>query len=379
MKYKGFYGVLGLILAAGLSVTPAPCAADEADVESIPLTPAALPVPALQYRFWPSVGESKSINAMPMFMRACLMMEQGGTPEMDQELDEVYASLIDGKWSNKLRGRAERLLGRYKSVQAELERATNCMDTHFDLNIGQQGLVERVSLVLPEVQISRRLARLLVIRAHLESRHGDWDSFSRTVTSLFRLAEMTGYDNAFIVGRLVRYAIVSVTLELIEDASALKGCPNFYWALASVPEGLLEIQGALQWERENPLIVFGVNPLPEEPIGSAAAVIRLRESIEILRQADAVFGTGSIYDQGNASIVAGLYVVGNAEGCREILRSDPKWGQRADSLSDAEAVYVQIVGNADDWSMISLAHRTCRPKSVNPSLKKPNRGFRNRW
>lgn len=312
------------------------CNGDESQT-TVTLTHAAPPVPALRYRFWPSAGESRSINAMPMFTRACFLMDQVDTAKSDTELNAVYTELVEGAWSDELSARAERVLDLHQTVQDELERCTNCMDVEFDLNLKEQDLVARISLLLPEVQKSRQLARLLVIRGHLQARDGQWAQFSRTVTSLFRVAEMTGHENAYLVGRLVRFAVISVTLDLVESASQLEGCPNFYWALSTVPKHLFDIQDVLELECQNPLLVFGVSSLPQTPIGERAAVAKLKKNIDVLGFAMTETGGGSVASNG-LLIAAGLQIAGSAAACREILENDPQWSGRSGELSDAEVV-----------------------------------------
>ncbi|MEM6468345.1 MAG: hypothetical protein AAF802_02165 [Planctomycetota bacterium] len=325
------------LLAALPRTLTTKCHAQEL-AESVVVVPATPPTPALRYRFWPSASESKSISAMPMFTRACFLMDLGDSPESEKELNDVFALLKSGEWSAEVRERAMAVLLNHQPVQKELERATNCMGVSFDLNLQQEDLLSRVSLLLPEVQKSRQLARLLIIRGHLEARDGKWQKFSRTVTSLFRLAEMVGHENSFLVGPLVRYATVSATLELVEASSQIKECPNFYWALSTVPDQLLDVRDALHRERDNPLIVFGNEPLPDEPIGAVAAAAQLRKSINTLQNAGKYVGGGVDIDSQAALLIGGLYVAGSASGCREILGDDPLWSQRVDELSDAEAV-----------------------------------------
>ncbi|MEL6106910.1 MAG: hypothetical protein AAFU85_12770 [Planctomycetota bacterium] len=336
MKWKWLGRAMSAIPLLITFSVASPCHAQPSDVETVRVTAAKPPVPALRYRFWPSVSEATPINAMPMFTRACFMMEE--SPETVKELNDVYSSLGEGQWTPELKTRAEAIIGKRESVLTEMERATDCMNTTFDLNIRDEDLLGRISLLLPEVQKSRQLARLLIVRGHLETRRGDWDRFSRTVTTLFRLSEMAGHDNAFLVGRLVSFAIVSVTLELVETASQFEDCPNFYWALSCVPDELFDVQSALEWERENPLIIFGVDTLPDQPIGAEAAATQLRKTIETLRHTGSITGSGDDFEIGGARMFAGLYVAGAAQGCREILKSDPRWTDRVTELSDAEAV-----------------------------------------
>ncbi|MEM0926156.1 MAG: hypothetical protein AAGJ83_08985, partial [Planctomycetota bacterium] len=105
--------------------------AEEPETERVAVVHASAPVPALRYRFWPSSGESKSISAMPMFTRACFLMDQADTPESDKELNDVYAQLSEGNWSEELAQRSQDVLDSHQAVLDEMYRATPCMDVSF--------------------------------------------------------------------------------------------------------------------------------------------------------------------------------------------------------------------------------------------------------
>lgn len=57
--------------------------------------------------------------------------------------------------------------------------------------------------MLPEAHESRALARYLWLRAKLEMHSGRWDELTRTMQTMFRLAEMVGHAGDLLVCRLL--------------------------------------------------------------------------------------------------------------------------------------------------------------------------------
>ena len=95
----------------------------------------------------------------------------------------------------------------------------------------------------------RTLARVLSLRARLAIREQRWDDLVDDCRVGFRLAEVAGHSTDFLVGRLVGFAIANTMMEVIEQAIQQPGCPNLYWALASLPSArLFETRNSLEFE-----------------------------------------------------------------------------------------------------------------------------------
>jgi hypothetical protein len=128
-------------------------------------------------------------------------------------------------------------------------------------------------------------------------------------------------------------------MDAVLEASEQPNCPNFYWALASLPEHrLFETRDSIEFE--SVLIsrmTAHTKPLPDYPIGAKAA----RDRIRIF--ADQLSSTmGMAMEAGTnefaTDMMAGIYVVGMADESREMLATSTDWGERAWELSAAEAV-----------------------------------------
>lgn len=316
-----------LSLGTAIAQTPA---------DVVRLSAAAEPGPPLRYLFWPRHSDRLQENSMASFSRAVLMATDigRGDPTLGKPERNEWLS---GPWQDAYASDIETSLGRYETVFAELERATNRMEIDYPIVGKEMTGVKLYQLLLPEIQSSRDLARLLMLRSRLEMHRGQWDQFCRTMQTMFRLSDMVGGSNDIIVSKLVAIAIAEQAFARIEEASALPESPNFYWALASIPPKLFEIRNSLDFE------VFGVlravpsaNDLPDEILGEQAAADRLRQFFATLEGLFAIEGGQS--DEREGMAFSALAVLGGVKDARDLLRSTPQWADRVDQLSPSEVL-----------------------------------------
>jgi hypothetical protein len=142
-----------------------------------------------------------------------------------------------------------------------------------------------------------------------------------------------------LVGRLVGFAISGSMMLVIEEAIQQPGCPNLYWALASLPKDrLFETRDSIEFESVMLSRIFSVaGPLPNDPIGEVAA----REGIRrLVHEANLTLRSGgdSMATPALSQLLSGIYVVTLAEPSRDLLAGTEQWGERARGLSASEAV-----------------------------------------
>ena len=362
-----------------------PGQANAEQLETRHLTPAAEPDPALRYQFWPPVNQRRDINAMPMFSRAVLMLTEMSTAGADQRFSyERQQQWLTEEWNDEYAEEIETFLKQYQHVFGELERATDCMVVNYPLAAEQMSMAETMHLLLPEIQRSRELSRLLHRRARLEMHTGRWDEFARTMQTMFRLADMVGQSNELLVSRLVSFAIIGSAHRAIEEAASIAGNPNFYWALASVPHSLFRIRDAIDRE------VFGVlriSPrladLPDQPIGPERSRQLLRE---VVTSATEMLGASASDPAGMdptvGPLMAGMAAVTLAAPSREYLREQTHWGDRVENLSNSEAVLraisFQLRRATSDYAKWAWLPRSIRSQYLNrpaESLRTATDGF----
>jgi hypothetical protein len=111
---------------------------------------------------------------------------------------------------------------------------------------------------------TRTIARVLRIQARLELAEGRFDEALATITMGYRLAENVAQSPILIsglVGIAIAQTMNACVLDWIES-----GGPNLYWALASLPNPLVDIRPALQQEMHLPLQVFPFLKDPEQAV-----------------------------------------------------------------------------------------------------------------
>ncbi len=121
-----------------------------------------------------------------------------------------------------------------------------------------------LAFLLPELQEARTIARVLRIQARLELAEGHFEEALATITMGYRLAENVAQSPILIsglVGIAIAQTMNACVLDWIES-----GGPNLYWALASLPNPLVDIRPALQQEMHLPLQVFPFLQDPEQAV-----------------------------------------------------------------------------------------------------------------
>ena len=298
------------------------------------LQPAAEPDPALRYRFWPALHEQVPANPMPFVNRAIILLQQGDHDEFwkdymewsDLPLEELPVDDVKAALAEHARVPLK-----------ELERAENLMQLEYDLRMQELSIEEMVSTLLPEFQEMRSLARLLRLRGRVAIAEGRWVDLARDIRRGFRLAEVAGHSTDLLISRLIGIAIAHEMMGLVEEAIQQPRSPNFYWALATIPDRLFEVRRAIQFESAWAERFFPELPkLSDEPIGEAAAQAWLQQ---LAREAPGLtpFLPASM-DPASKQLIVGALLVTWAEPAREYLAETTDWAESAHGLSSAEAV-----------------------------------------
>lgn len=306
----------------------------------ISLGPAPEPEPALRYRFWPAVSERRREEAMPFISRAILLSQAAVAfnEDTDSTYFDLFEEIVDAPLNGFPKDKANRFLERYADdALKELARAENRMLISYDLRAEELSISETVSLLLPELQHARNLARSLQVRIRLALAEQRWDDAVDDLRLGFRLAHATGRATDFFVGRLVGMAIASMMLDSVQEAITQPESPNLYWALATIPAAMLfEVESSVEAEMGIFSRLTGDRGrLPGVPIGDDLARVRL---IEWIRNATRTLGVVNDVAPEIESLLAGIYAAAFAEPSRDLLAERTDWGDRARDLSAAEAV-----------------------------------------
>ncbi|HEX5102474.1 MAG TPA: hypothetical protein VFV87_01600 [Pirellulaceae bacterium] len=232
----------------------APVAEDPNKPEMIELTvaPAPEPRPALKYRLIPATAERTPGNAAPFYYRALLHLNnlpKDYWKPYDENLETwlspdpgVFPKDAVAKWLPS---------GAWRS---QLEVAAYREYCDWDYRIQDLRGMEVIGFLLQETQDCRSLARVLRLQAHYEIMDGRPEDAIKTLRLGYQLAHDVAQPPLLING-LVGIACASLMneeLQLLID----RGGPNMYWAIASLPQPLVSLRRAMEFEMGMPQQLF---------------------------------------------------------------------------------------------------------------------------
>jgi hypothetical protein len=136
----------------------------------------------------------------------------------------------------------------------QLQEATHREYCDWDLRVQDLRGMETIQYLLHDVQQCRELARMLQLRARHQILTGHPDEALETLQMGYQLSHDVG-KTPLLINNLVAIAIAQMMnaelLLLIEHSDA-----NYYWALAGLPQPLVDLGPALQHEMNMPHQLF---------------------------------------------------------------------------------------------------------------------------
>ncbi len=203
--------------------------------------PAGEAQPALRHRFWQPDFARQPGSAQLHFSRALLHWHAwpakfrqqienwhaGDEPPTDVELEQAVVSM--------------------RNLYVELHALAMSEDDKLDHRLRELRGPEMYMYLLPEIQQSRSLARALALKIRYQISQGDFDGAVRSLQDGFRLATFIGQGET-LVQQLVGIAIAGVMLDEAEELLQQPNSPNLYWALATLPRPLIDVNESLQFE-----------------------------------------------------------------------------------------------------------------------------------
>lgn len=224
---------------------------------SLAVRPAMPPKPALEYRLLPRAGERVIGDAAPLYLLAAGSWPQGDQNFADRPLTDEEAKRLgvpEGlTWSgamlevplDKLKGpELEKVIASVGVSYPLLELASLRSECRWSLPLREQGF----ATVLPHLSALRNMARVVCVRARSEVAKGDFAAAVKTLRINFALVRHLDRE-AVLIQHLVAVAIAKATLHVIHEAIQQPRCPNLYWALADLPNPLLDLKESLELER----------------------------------------------------------------------------------------------------------------------------------
>lgn len=215
------------------------------------ITPAAQPVPSFKHRL--TVREIDQIpgNAITHYLRS---LGENGLDNPTKHIEKTYGIEVYN-WSStetatkdvpleKLRDACAHFDG---YVNHHLKRATLCRDCEWGLAEETLRGPNTLGFLLPSIQQTRLMARVLGLRNRLAVMDGRYDDSVEHLRMTYQLGQNVS-ELKFLVAKLVGIAEVGIANQGMTHLIAADGSPNMYWALAELPQPIINIRDSVRLE-----------------------------------------------------------------------------------------------------------------------------------
>jgi len=243
---------MGLAAWALLLVSLAPIArAEEEEITTIRLTvtPADEPREEMKHQLLPGFLDRKPGNAAVSYHRAMLMAKRESYSKDQDKICEWLELPLEKLPQDEV----EKLLGSYANVLAEV--TLGARHEQCDWNIPVRESENPIAILLPEIQETRGLARIVALRARLQIAQGKTDEAIRTLQTGMALGRHVA-ESPFLVSGLVGIAICQIMSDELRALIERPDGPNLYWALTSLPKPPIDLGPAYEVEMHLVYLMF---------------------------------------------------------------------------------------------------------------------------
>ena len=215
-------------------------------VTRLTVYPAAPPEPALKYRLLPVYGDLTDGNGALLYYQALGIVERAAAddPNLLKPVGDWVGLPADGLPLSELR----KVLANddVRSALRYAGYASRCAYCEWSFTLGRPG--EGISGRLPNLSTVRTLGRLLALQAIVAVGDGDIDGAVHALTTAYALARDIGSAPVVVCG-LMGVSCAAVCKSALEELMQSPRGLNLYWALATLPQPLIDMHRA--WEGES--------------------------------------------------------------------------------------------------------------------------------
>ncbi len=227
------------------------------------LTPKAEAKPALKHRFIPDDFDLQDGNAAIFYLRAMGFLEQESARNQLSDFrkkawkeaesrGEDPSNAAPNSWLNMPPKdlpieEVKQYLSLLSFQPRDLVEANRRRSFSLDRNIRQ--VASPINVLLPEIQYMRELARNQRLRCAVAIAEGRADDAIAILGQQYAMANHLGRDE-FLVSNLVGAAAAGIGFEDALYLLQMPSTPNLYWAFASLPNPLIDMQSSLAFERQ---------------------------------------------------------------------------------------------------------------------------------
>jgi hypothetical protein len=207
---------------------------------SLVLTPHPEPLPALKYRLYPLASELKEGNSVPIYLRLVHEQNDEARRAWREKPAEWNKLPLDKLPVAEIRSFLEKHA--YMMNQLDLGARRTTAEWNYTLDAG-----DPVGILLPDLQMMRVYAPLLILKARAEMAEKDYAAAAHTLETGFAIARQVS-KSPFLIGGLVSIAIAAQVTEALADWVGQSDAPNLYWAIASLPRPLVDLRHQFDFE-----------------------------------------------------------------------------------------------------------------------------------
>jgi hypothetical protein len=214
---------------------------DQAPTTQLRIYPAAEPSPAMRYRLLPSLIDMRPGNAAVFYNKAALMYSQAGDRRKELEKIDDWLEMPIDRFP---RVEVARIVGGFENILRELTLASLREDCDWQTPLREQ---PPYTILLPEQQEMRSLARLVAVKARVEIAEGKIDDALNTLGIGYAMARHAARGPTLIQS-LVGMAIAAVMTNQAKEISQRADGPNLYWAFTSLPRPFVSLSRSNEFE-----------------------------------------------------------------------------------------------------------------------------------
>jgi hypothetical protein len=229
-------------------------------VYRLTVTPAPEPTPPLRHRLAVREIELQPGNAATHYLRA---FPEGGFEGKLKRMVDKYGEAFHDWYSlsevplkalplDKAREAAASFDG---VIDHFIAPATLRRQCDWGWGIEDMRGPEIFEFLLPEINASRSVSRVLALRARVAIAEGDYDRAIDQLRMNYRLGQHVGSQPLLVCG-LVGIAEASIANQQVIELMGAKDSPNLYWALAELPQPMVSIRKAVQFEMSMGMRIF---------------------------------------------------------------------------------------------------------------------------
>ncbi len=224
----------------------------QAQPKELAVSPAEQPSPALRYRLLPMSSELNSGDAAPMYLRLRHELGEARWKQIQEKYD-AWNSLPLEKLPIP---EARKFVDQWGNTTKLLRIGTRRQYCDWSYPLAEQRR-EIIEILLPDCQSMRQWARLLCVKAKVETAEHAYEQAVDTMETAFAFARHVS-QGPFLINNLVGIAICNMMLDRVEELVSQPGAPDLYWALTALPRPLVSLREALETEQR-----VGENMVPE--------------------------------------------------------------------------------------------------------------------